>query len=80
MLTTAQRERIVSHLQRGWKLPDSLLVELWEAYEALEQAQMRVDMHPETDAGQLQSSFERSDQGRRQASFDRSDVGDARCQ
>lgn len=39
MLTTSQRERILHHLQRGWKLPDSLVHELWEAYEALEQAQ-----------------------------------------
>ncbi len=37
MLTTSQRERILSHIQHGWKLPDSLVVELWEAYEALEQ-------------------------------------------
>lgn len=39
MLTIAQRERILSHLKRGWKLPDSLVHELWEAYEALERAQ-----------------------------------------
>ncbi|HMQ31600.1 MAG TPA: hypothetical protein PKD53_12800 [Chloroflexaceae bacterium] len=36
MLTRTQRERILCHLQRGWKLPDSLVKELWEAYEALE--------------------------------------------
>ncbi|MFV9505931.1 MAG: hypothetical protein AB4911_15370 [Oscillochloridaceae bacterium umkhey_bin13] len=36
MLSPTQRERIVSHLQHGWKLPDSLVQELWEAYEALE--------------------------------------------
>lgn len=35
-LTTAQRERIICHLQRGWKLPDSLVQELWEAYRELE--------------------------------------------
>lgn len=38
MLTASQRERILSHLQRGWKLPDSLVYELWEAYLALERA------------------------------------------
>ena len=37
MLTLAQRDRIVCHLQRGWKLPDSLVHELWSAYETLEQ-------------------------------------------
>ncbi|NCC33994.1 MAG: hypothetical protein EOM24_18570 [Chloroflexia bacterium] len=36
MLTASQRERILSHLRRGWKLPDSLVLELWEAYETLE--------------------------------------------
>jgi hypothetical protein len=50
MLTTAQRERIVSHLRRGWKLPDSLLLELWEAYEALEQAHTRANSHLNADA------------------------------
>jgi hypothetical protein len=40
MLTSSQRERILSHLRRGWKLPDSLVQELWEAYEALEQAHL----------------------------------------
>ncbi len=40
MLTSSQRERIMSHLRRGWKLPDSLVQELWEAYEALEQAHL----------------------------------------
>ncbi len=38
MLTTSQRERILAHLQHGWKLPDSLVHELWEAYETLAQA------------------------------------------
>lgn len=38
MLTTEQRERILAHLQHGWKLPDSLVRELWEAYVALERA------------------------------------------
>lgn len=38
MLTSAQRERILCHLRRGWKLPDSLVHELWTAYETLEQA------------------------------------------
>ena len=38
MLTSAQRERILSHLRRGWKLPDSLVQELWTAYETLEQS------------------------------------------
>lgn len=38
MLTSAQRERILCHLRRGWKLPDSLVQELWTAYETLEQA------------------------------------------
>ena len=38
MLTPTQRERILSHLRRGWKLPDSLVQELWEAYETLARA------------------------------------------
>jgi hypothetical protein len=49
MLTPSQRERILSHLERGWKLPDSLVQELWSAYEALEQTQQRPGStaHPE---------------------------------
>jgi hypothetical protein len=49
MLTPSQRERILSHLERGWKLPDSLVQELWSAYEALEQTQQRLapTTHPE---------------------------------
>jgi hypothetical protein len=43
MLSQSQRERILSHLQRGWKLPDSLVQELWMAYEALESSQPRHD-------------------------------------
>lgn len=39
MLNAAQRERILSHLRRGWKLPDSLVQELWDAYEALASTQ-----------------------------------------
>ncbi len=46
MLTSAQRERILSHLRRGWKLPDSLVQELWTAYETLEQSQSLDDQHP----------------------------------
>jgi hypothetical protein len=59
MLTTAQRERIVCHLQRGWKLPDSLIHELWAAYEALEQGQARTNARPEASASKLQVSSER---------------------
>lgn len=50
MLTTAQRERIVCHLERGWKLPDSLIQELWEAYVALERAYIRSGAQPEASA------------------------------
>lgn len=35
MLTANQRARILRHLEHGWKLPDSLVQELWEAYETL---------------------------------------------
>lgn len=41
MLTPAQQERIVQHLENGWKLPDSLVQELWSAYKALEESQQR---------------------------------------
>lgn len=41
MLSQSQRERILSHLERGWKLPDSLVQELWIAYESLERSQPR---------------------------------------
>jgi hypothetical protein len=41
MLTQEQRERILHHLDHGWKLPDSLVQELWAAYETLEQIQSR---------------------------------------
>ncbi|RRR72975.1 MAG: hypothetical protein EI684_09470 [Candidatus Viridilinea halotolerans] len=40
MLNQSQRERILSHLERGWKLPDSLVQELWMAYEALERSHL----------------------------------------
>lgn len=43
MLTTTQRERILAHLKHGWKLPDSLVQELWEAYEDLERALAAVE-------------------------------------
>lgn len=46
MLTTEQRERIRAHLQHGWKLPDSLVQELWEAYVALERALLAAG-HPD---------------------------------
>ena len=46
MLTSAQRERILSHLRRGWKLHDSLVQELWTAYETLEQSQSLDDQQP----------------------------------
>ncbi len=41
MLTPAQQARIVHHLKNGWKLPDSLVQELWSAYQALEESQRR---------------------------------------
>jgi hypothetical protein len=36
MLTPSQRARILQHLEHGWKLPDSLVHDLWAAYEYLE--------------------------------------------
>lgn len=42
-LSTAQRERIINHLQHGWKLPDSLILELWEAYKVLEESHVLTD-------------------------------------
>lgn len=45
MLSLQQRERIISHLQHGWKLPDSLVQELWEAYEALERMNQNGKTH-----------------------------------
>jgi hypothetical protein len=36
MLTAEQRDRIAHHIAKGWKLPDSLTVQLWEAYLDLE--------------------------------------------
>lgn len=60
MLTTTQRERIVSHLQRGWKLPDSLIQELWEAYVALEQAHIQASILPEAPKGQAHTPTGRS--------------------
>ncbi|NTU79420.1 MAG: hypothetical protein HGA45_08465 [Chloroflexales bacterium] len=46
MLSSAQRERILCHLRRGWKLPDSLVHDLWTAYETLEQALNDQDLEP----------------------------------
>jgi hypothetical protein len=60
MLTNAQRERIICHLQRGWKLPDSLIHDLWEAYEALEEAQTGMSARPESEAGRPQLPRERN--------------------
>lgn len=65
MLTQAQRERIISHLQRGWKLPDSLIHELWEAYRSLEQAQAEAEAWPDAKPPRPQhhsASAERSHQ------------------
>lgn len=39
MLTHEQRARILQHLEHGWKLPDSLVLELWSAYESLARSQ-----------------------------------------
>lgn len=49
MLTPSQRARILQHLEHGWKLPDSLVHDLWAAYEFLERRQPGVPYQPGRD-------------------------------
>lgn len=63
MLTQSQRERILSHLQRGWKLPDSLVQELWRAYEDLESSQPQHDATAHSEHEVQSSRSERRSMG-----------------